>query len=276
KKLYFLFVFKFTKNKDFFFIILQISGHGLISERCSHFSVACRVRVENDAIVWYTSKLYDRNQLACVMRNEYGTLDRSGCIKKSSGSVRCWCYGQSNCNSPQNMIKLYDAFKTGDSVLLDEVIDDIETSDTNDYDDESGIEATSIRISTTKYVTQNVKNKPTLQIFEKDHHKVVTKGYPMAISSASMEFDHTNQQNLHINQNYDSKMRQPIKTIELLPTVADKLNETTEYSNMKHSRNQNERKIRHKEVAGSGLKSFHKLEILRDTIALLLFSFIML
>ncbi|VBB35561.1 unnamed protein product, partial [Acanthocheilonema viteae] len=49
-------------------------GHGLISERCSHFSVACRVRVENDAIVWYTSKLYDRNQLACVMRNEYGAL----------------------------------------------------------------------------------------------------------------------------------------------------------------------------------------------------------
>ncbi|VDM96844.1 unnamed protein product, partial [Onchocerca ochengi] len=48
--------------------------HGLISERCSPFSVACRVRVENDAIVWYRSKLYDRNQLACVMRNEYGAL----------------------------------------------------------------------------------------------------------------------------------------------------------------------------------------------------------
>ncbi|VDO53038.1 unnamed protein product [Brugia timori] len=74
------------------------------------------------------------------------------------------------------MIKLYDAFKTGDSVLLDEVIDDIETSDTNDYEDESGIETTSIRISTAKYVTENVKNKPTLQIFEKDHRKVVTKG----------------------------------------------------------------------------------------------------
>ncbi|VDO48703.1 unnamed protein product, partial [Onchocerca flexuosa] len=104
------------------------SGHGLISERCSPFSVACRVRVENDAIVWYTSKLYDRNQLACVMRNEYGALDRSNCVKKSSGSVRCWCYGQSNCNSPENMIKLYDAFKVGDTSLLDEVIDDIETA----------------------------------------------------------------------------------------------------------------------------------------------------
>lgn len=56
---------------------MEFSGHGLISERCSHLSVACRVRVENDAVVWYTSKLYDRNQLACVMRNEYGALSIS-------------------------------------------------------------------------------------------------------------------------------------------------------------------------------------------------------
>nr|CDQ04058.1 Bm1550 [Brugia malayi] len=97
----------------------------------------------------------------------------------------------------------------------------------------------------------------------------------MALSSISMQIDHTNQQNVHKHQNSDSKMRQSIKTTEILPTITDKLNETTEYSNMKHSRNQNERRIRHKEVAGSGVKSLRKLEILRDTIALLLFSFIM-
>ncbi|EFO16520.2 hypothetical protein LOAG_11986 [Loa loa] len=247
-------------------------GRGLISERCSHLSVACRVRVENDAIVWYTSKLYDRNQLACVMRNEYGTLDRSGCIKKSSGGVRCWCYGQSNCNNPQNMIKLYDAFKTGDSMLLDEVIDDIETSDTNDYDGESGMEITSIKTSTAKYVTE------TLQIFRMDNHKVATKDYSMLSSSNSMEFDQSNQNSLK-QQNFDPKMRQTLKTTKISPLADVKLNETMEYSDIKHSRNQNERKIRHKETTGSGAKSLRKLKILHDTIALLLLlslSFIML
>lgn len=90
-----------------------------------------------------------------------------------------------------------------------------------------------------------------------------------------MEFDHSNQ-NLRKQQNYDSKMRQSVKATKNLQSVNDKLNETMEYSNMKHSRNQNERKIRHKEVAGSGIMPLHRSEILRDTIALLLSAFIML
>ncbi|VDN08204.1 unnamed protein product [Thelazia callipaeda] len=107
-----------------------LASHGLISEQCSQLAVACRVRIENDAVMWYTSKLYDRNQLACMMRNEYGTTDRSGCKKRPSGSIRCWCYGQSNCNNPENMVRLYEAFKFNDADVLDEVIDDIETSGT--------------------------------------------------------------------------------------------------------------------------------------------------
>lgn len=116
--------------------------------------------MENDAIVWYTSKLYDRNHLACVMRNEYGTHDRSGCVRKPSGSIRCWCYGQSNCNNPENMIKLYEAFKMGDVDVLNEVIDDIETSDTGDYEEEKEIAtATSSSANSGLHISHHVSNE---------------------------------------------------------------------------------------------------------------------
>uniref|UniRef100_A0A0R3RGT6 Post-SET domain-containing protein n=1 Tax=Elaeophora elaphi TaxID=1147741 RepID=A0A0R3RGT6_9BILA len=194
-------------------------------------------------------------------------LERSGCIKKSSGSVRCWCYGQSNCNSPQNMIKLYDAFKTGDPLLLDEVIDDIETSD-------FGSEGTSVKSSTVRYTTENVKNKSSIpHIFAKDNHKVALEGYLTSTSSISNDSDQINQ-NHRKEQTYGPNIRQPIKGVKVLQ-ADDKLNETAEYSSTKHSRNQNERKIRHKEVAGSGM-ALHRPEVLRDIIALLLIAYIML
>ncbi|VDM92301.1 unnamed protein product, partial [Litomosoides sigmodontis] len=230
--------------------------HGLISERCSHFSVACRVRVENDAVVWYTSKLYDRNQLACVMRNEYGTLKRSGCVRKASGAARCWCYSQSNCNNPQNMIKLYNAFKTGDGALLDEVIDDIETTDTDDYDEESGIDVNGAR-----YITENPKNKSTIHIFDKDKWKFRAKGHTVASSSFPIDYD----QNPH---GHEPKRKQPMKTTRILPT--------DDPMKFPHLQNQNDRKIRRKEATGSGSLTVDRSEILRDIIALLLFSFIML
>lgn len=46
---------------------------------------------------------------------------------KPSGT-RCWCYGQSDCNTPENMMALYEAFKSGDQKQLDDVIDSIETT----------------------------------------------------------------------------------------------------------------------------------------------------
>ncbi|VDM96530.1 unnamed protein product [Onchocerca ochengi] len=138
------------------------------------------------------------------------------------------------------MIKLYDAFKAGDTSLLDEVIDDIETADSNDYEEESGIETISMRTSTEVYVMRNINNQPTLQTSKKDDLKVATK----------VEFNNT-------NQNYNPKLIESIKTIRIPPSTDDKLNQTKEHSNMQHSRNQNERKIRHKEDVTSGVISLH-------------------
>uniref|UniRef100_A0A915BQZ5 Uncharacterized protein n=1 Tax=Parascaris univalens TaxID=6257 RepID=A0A915BQZ5_PARUN len=108
-------------------------GHGLISEKCPRLAVACRVRIEKNSIVWYENKLYDRNRLACVLQSEYGSGKRSGCVRKPSGAVRCWCYGQSNCNNPENSRKLYKAFVKGDEAEFNRIIDEIETSDVSDY-----------------------------------------------------------------------------------------------------------------------------------------------
>uniref|UniRef100_A0A0M3KED4 Conserved plasma membrane protein n=1 Tax=Anisakis simplex TaxID=6269 RepID=A0A0M3KED4_ANISI len=58
---------------------------------------------------------------------------KSGCKRQRSGSVRCWCYGQSNCNNPENSRKLYKAFAKGDPDELERVIEEIETSDVSDY-----------------------------------------------------------------------------------------------------------------------------------------------
>uniref|UniRef100_A0A0M3HYX2 Uncharacterized protein n=1 Tax=Ascaris lumbricoides TaxID=6252 RepID=A0A0M3HYX2_ASCLU len=60
-------------------------------------------------------------------------LERSGCVRKPSGAVRCWCYGQSNCNNPENSRKLYKAFVKGDETEFNRIIDEIETSDVSDY-----------------------------------------------------------------------------------------------------------------------------------------------
>ncbi|CAG9541035.1 unnamed protein product [Cercopithifilaria johnstoni] len=203
-------------------------------------------------------------------------LDRSGCIKKLSGGVRCWCYGQSNCNNPQNMIKLYDAFKTNDATLLDEVIDDIETSDIDDYDEEFTTETiSSIKTSTAKYVTENVKNKSTVYIFEMDDQKIATKDHTVTSPSIPIDFNDINQNLPNEQDDYDPEMEEPIKTTEILSTD-DIVNETMEYTNIKDISNQNERKIRHKEIAGSGVMRLHISEILRDTIILFSFTFIIL
>lgn len=54
--------------------------------------------------------------------------ERSGCVEKPSGTARCWCYGQNNCNTAKNMKKIYRAFKAGSKSELERVIDEIENS----------------------------------------------------------------------------------------------------------------------------------------------------
>ncbi|VDO55703.1 unnamed protein product [Onchocerca flexuosa] len=125
------------------------------------------------------------------------------------------------------------------SLMIITMLKCISFSDSNDYEEESGIETISMRTSTVVYVVQNINNQPTLQSSKKDDLKVTTK-----------EFNNTNQ-NLRKHPNYDPKLIEPIKTIRIPPSIDDKLNQTKEYSNIQHSRNQNERKIRHKEVVGS-------------------------
>ncbi|MFH4981407.1 hypothetical protein AB6A40_008116 [Gnathostoma spinigerum] len=104
-------------------------GYGLISEACPRMAVACRIRIENNMIVWYeASGKYDRDQLACVFRYEYDDKDGSGCTRKASGVVRCWCYGQDNCNDPWSSRLMYDAYLSGNPDKLSEAIARIENT----------------------------------------------------------------------------------------------------------------------------------------------------
>ncbi|CEF65383.1 Hypothetical protein SRAE_2000006400 [Strongyloides ratti] len=112
-------------------------GKGLMSERCSQHAVGCRIRIEGDTIQWYEySKLYDRNQLVCVHQNEYNLkeIKKSGCIRKKSGSVRCWCYGQNNCNNPDVSKMLYQGFLQLDEYEFEKVIEKVDTNDQPDYE----------------------------------------------------------------------------------------------------------------------------------------------
>lgn len=67
-------------------------GYGLVSEECPAQSVGCRIKVEHHAIEFYEySALYDRNQLACVFRNEYGAMQNSGCAQRRAGECGGGC-----------------------------------------------------------------------------------------------------------------------------------------------------------------------------------------
>lgn len=114
-----------------------------MSEKCSKEAVACRIRIDNHAVEFYEySALYDRNQFVCVLKNEYGLVDKSGCVTKRSGlflgvygngdlgmgGVRCWCYGRNDCNSVESSKRLYQAFMSGDDELYQKTIEDIDGS----------------------------------------------------------------------------------------------------------------------------------------------------
>ncbi|CAI2306025.1 unnamed protein product [Caenorhabditis sp. 36 PRJEB53466] len=97
-------------------------GYGLVSEECPSHAVGCRIRAKKDHIEWYElSRLYDRNQLVCVYPEEYKSM--TGCMRKPSGSVRCWCGGRENCNDPETSRDLYEAFTEGDNEAVEKISD---------------------------------------------------------------------------------------------------------------------------------------------------------
>lgn len=106
-------------------------GFGLVSEECPPTAIGCRIKASKQLIEWYElSRLYDRNQLVCVYPEEYKTL--TGCMKKPSGSIRCWCGGRSDCNDPETSRDLYQAYTTGDNLMVEEISDWIQKSQKGD------------------------------------------------------------------------------------------------------------------------------------------------
>uniref|UniRef100_A0A914I3Z2 Uncharacterized protein n=1 Tax=Globodera rostochiensis TaxID=31243 RepID=A0A914I3Z2_GLORO len=91
--------------------LVSRAGFGLVSETCPAQTVGCRIRIQRNAITFY--EYLDRNQFVCVLKGEFGEQFGSGCIRKRSGSIRCWCFGRSNCNSPEHSKLLYEAFVNG-------------------------------------------------------------------------------------------------------------------------------------------------------------------
>uniref|UniRef100_A0A183CHL3 Secreted protein n=1 Tax=Globodera pallida TaxID=36090 RepID=A0A183CHL3_GLOPA len=96
--------------------LVSRAGFGLVSETCPAQTVGCRIRIQRNAITFY--EYLDRNQFVCVLKGEFGEQFGSGCIRKRSGSIRCWCFGRSNCNSPEHSKLLYEAFVSGNEQKL--------------------------------------------------------------------------------------------------------------------------------------------------------------
>ncbi|KHN77606.1 hypothetical protein Tcan_15798, partial [Toxocara canis] len=209
-------------------------GHGLVSEKCPRLAVACRVRVEKNSIVWYKTKLYDRDRFACVFQHEHGLEARSGCARKPSGAIRCWCYGQSNCNTPENSRKLYRAFVKGDKKELERVIDEIETSDLSDYnyaepllninepidmDDSNKVQPLSHTHSPT-----NHRSRPASQVPVRidDHSTDHAEPQPTIGSKTSEKGDHKSahksSERLHKLSGHTTTTMEPTKAAAAMPT----------------------------------------------------------
>jgi len=90
-------------------------------------TVGCRIRIDTPlstvgssgsgdstppAIGFYPSSTKDSNQFVCVLRHEYGVeASHSGCVRRGvGGRLRCWCYGESDCNTEENSLRIYRDF----------------------------------------------------------------------------------------------------------------------------------------------------------------------
>lgn len=97
--------------------------------------------------------------------------------------MRCWCYGRSNCNTPEDSKKLYEAFTSGDKRRLNTVIEEIDFSEVeDDYEENPGeqTEPTTTVKSTTSAETgkeklAHMRRLPKPSTTESSH-EVVEKG----------------------------------------------------------------------------------------------------
>nr|CAD2169491.1 unnamed protein product [Meloidogyne enterolobii] len=134
--LIFLSNFLFKINADMHCLVAR-PGFGLISEVCPLHTVGCRIRIEKDAVSFYEySRLYDRNQFVCVLKGEFGEQKGSGCTRKRSGHIRCWCFGRSNCNTPENSKLLYLTFIGGDEEKFKKAVESVDFVDLNNEEGE--------------------------------------------------------------------------------------------------------------------------------------------
>nr|CAD2186483.1 unnamed protein product [Meloidogyne enterolobii] len=134
--LIFLSNFLFKINADMHCLVAR-PGFGLISEVCPLHTVGCRIRIEKDAVSFYEySRLYDRNQFVCVLKGEFGEQKGSGCARKRSGHIRCWCFGRSNCNTPENSKLLYLTFIGGNEEKFKKAVESVDFVDLNNEEGE--------------------------------------------------------------------------------------------------------------------------------------------
>ncbi|CAD5207090.1 unnamed protein product [Bursaphelenchus okinawaensis] len=128
-------------------------GYGLVSERCPSGSVGCRIKVDHNAIQFYQySALYDRNQLVCIYKNEYGLMEQSGCVQRKAGRTRCWCVHGDDCNTPEYAKQLYENFKDGDKFDADK--------EKNEFEE---IKKIVIKEKEEKHKTRDVENKESAE-----------------------------------------------------------------------------------------------------------------
>jgi len=179
-------------------------GQGLVSEHCPGHAVGCRIRVENRAIVWYESNLYDRNAMSCVLHGEFPghqTETRSGCVRKANG-VRCWCHGRDNCNTAENIKQLYKAFMADDPELFQAIANEIASAepspDTEFYDGDRRIPSDDDDESTQATPRQR-KSRPTLRPWQfttpaPSESPAWPLGDDSAASSSELDLDSTDRE----------------------------------------------------------------------------------
>jgi len=223
-------------------------GYGLVSEKCPKGSTGCRIRISKDSVDFYEySALYDRNQYVCVHKTEFDGAMKSGCIRKKSGKIRCWCHGRTNCNTPEDSKALYEAFASDSIADFNQIIEQIDSSPPNeDYSD-----AHSEKKTTTK--TPEIVKVPIVSKFKSSEKKLnPTKAtekdkkgkdlYFVAKSETEKSDDqkHKLRKHHHHHHKSDEKQNQITQSTKNLNDYSNQIKSQDEkYNNQRKSKNEN-------------------------------------
>ncbi|KAL3098904.1 hypothetical protein niasHT_024659 [Heterodera trifolii] len=131
--------------------LVSRAGFGLVSEHCPAHTVGCRIRIQRNAVTFYD--YLDSNQFVCMLKGEFGEQQGSGCVRKRSGNIRCWCFGRSNCNTAENSKLLYEAFVSANEQKLLEAIRQVDFADLAEQSVVKNDEGTKEIGTTTKTMT---------------------------------------------------------------------------------------------------------------------------